>query len=389
MNKISHSLIDYFKRTDFVLWLLTIFAVIYSLLLISSMQRSGNYNFLRTQLIAVILGLGASIIISIADYRFLIRKWYFAALIAVFLAGLVFIFGIQVAGTDDTAWIELPGGITIQPSEFIKICFIITFSKHLSYLNEKDLIHNIFGVISLVFHALIPMAIIHIQGDDGTVLIFGFIFLIMSFTAGVQLRYFAILGGMLIVGVPIIWNFFMNDEHRNRILALFDIDGNSMTNYGWQQYQGKVSIASGEVSGSGLYNGSRVEYGIVPEQENDFIFTVAGEELGFIGCMILLLILFGIVIKVIMNARNSTDVQGKYICCGVFAIIASQTIINLGMVLGFFPVVGITLPLFSSGGTSALSTLICLGLVQSVRNHNMDDMDTASVRRGSQSRIKI
>ena len=389
MNKISHSLIDYFKRTDFVLWLLTIFAVIYSLLLISSMQRSGNYNFLRTQLIAVILGLGASIIISIADYRFLIRKWYFAALIAVFLAGLVFIFGIQVAGTDDTAWIELPGGITIQPSEFIKICFIITFSKHLSYLNEKDLIHNIFGVISLVFHALIPMAIIHIQGDDGTVLIFGFIFLIMSFTAGVQLRYFAILGGMLIVGVPIIWNFFMNDEHRNRILALFDIDGNSMTNYGWQQYQGKVSIASGEVSGSGLYNGSRVEYGIVPEQENDFIFTVAGEELGFIGCMILLLILFGIVMKVIMNARNSTDVQGKYICCGVFAIIASQTIINLGMVLGFFPVVGITLPLFSSGGTSALSTLICLGLVQSVRNHNMDDMDTASVRRGSQSRIKI
>lgn len=389
MNKISHSLIDYFKRTDFVLWFLTIFAVIYSLLLISSMQRSGNYNFLRTQLIAVILGLGASIIISIADYRFLIRKWYFAALIAVFLAGLVFIFGIQVAGTDDTAWIELPGGITIQPSEFIKICFIITFSKHLSYLNEKDLIHNILGVISLVFHALIPMAIIHIQGDDGTVLIFGFIFLIMSFTAGVQLRYFAILGGMFIVGVPIIWNFFMNDEHRNRILALFDIDGNSMTNYGWQQYQGKVSIASGEVSGSGIYNGSRVEYGIVPEQENDFIFTVAGEELGFIGCMILLLILFGIVMKVIMNARNSTDVQGKYICCGVFAIIASQTIINLGMVLGFFPVVGITLPLFSSGGTSALSTLICLGLVQSVRNHNMDDMDTASVRRGSQSRIKI
>lgn len=389
MNKFLHSVTDYLKRTDFLLWLLTIGAVIYSLLLISSMQRSGDYNFLRTQLIAVILGLGVAIIISIADYRFLIRKWYFSALLAVFLAGLVFLFGIQVTGTDDTAWIELPGGITIQPSEFIKICFIITFSKHLSYLYEKDLIHNIFGVLSLAIHALIPMAVIHIQGDDGTVLIFGFIFLIMSYTAGVQLRYFAILGGLLVVGVPIIWSFFMNDEHRNRILALFDIDGNSMTNYGWQQYQGKVSIASGELSGSGLYNGSRVEYGIVPEQENDFIFTVAGEELGFIGCVILMLILFGIIIKVLMNARNSTDSQGRYVCCGVFAIIASQTVINLGMVLGFFPVVGITLPLFSSGGTSALSTLICLGLVQSVKNHNMDDMDTASVRRGSQSRIKI
>ncbi|MEE1318133.1 MAG: FtsW/RodA/SpoVE family cell cycle protein, partial [Ruminococcus sp.] len=184
MNKFLHSVTDYLKRTDFLLWLLTIGAVIYSLLLISSMQRSGDYNFLRTQLIAVILGLGVAIIISIADYRFLIRKWYFSALLAVFLAGLVFMFGIQVTGTDDTAWIELPGGITIQPSEFIKICFIITFTKHLSYLNEKGLIHNIFGVISLVVHAFIPMAVIHIQGDDGTVLIFGFIFLIMSYTAG-------------------------------------------------------------------------------------------------------------------------------------------------------------------------------------------------------------
>ena len=181
----------------------------------------------------------------------------------------------------------------------------------------------------------------------------------------------------------------MNDEHRNRILALFDLDGNSMTNYGWQQYQGKVSIASGELYGSGLYNGSRVEYGIVPEQENDFIFTVAGEELGFLGCVLLLLILFGIIIKIILNSKASNDLQGKFVCSGVFAMIASQTIINLGMVLGFLPVIGITLPLFSSGGSSALSTLICIGLVQSVRYHNIDDMDTASVRRGSLNRIKI
>lgn len=389
MSKLFNSVTDYFKRTDFVLWILTVIAVIYSLLLISSMQRAGNYNFIKSQLIAVIIGLISAVIFSVADYRYLIKKWYIPAIIAVVLVMLVFIFGIQVAGTDDRAWIELPGGFTIQPSEFIKICFIITFSKHLSYLNEKELTHKFIGVVTLAIHALIPMTVIHIQGDDGTVLIFGFIFLIMSFAAGVQLRYFAILGSMLVIGIPIIWHFLMNNEHRNRILALFDIDGNAMTNYGWQQYQGKVSIASGGLSGSGLYNGSRVEYGIVPEQENDFIFTVAGEELGFIGCTILMAILFGIIIKSILNAQYSNDIQGKYICYGVFAIIASQTIINLGMVLGFFPVIGITLPLFSSGGTSALSTLICLGLIQSVRYHNVDDMDTASLRRGSQSRIKI
>ncbi len=380
---------EYLKRTDVVLWLLTLCAVIYSLLLISSMQRAGEYSFLRTQTAAVILGLAASAVISAADYRYLIDKWYLSAIIAAVLALLVFLFGRQVTGTDDTAWIMLPGGFSIQPSELIKICFIITFAKHLSYLKEKELIESLFGVITLVIHAAIPMAVIHLQGDDGTVLIFGFIFLIMSFTAGGQLRSFAILGGLLLISIPLIWSFFMNDEHRNRILALFDIDGNAMTNYGWQQYQGKVSVASGELSGSGLYNGSRVEYGIVPEQENDFIFTVAGEELGFIGCMLLLAVLFGIIIKVLMNAMRSNDFQGRCICCGVFATIASQTIINLGMVLGFFPVVGITLPLFSSGGTSALSMLICLGLVQSVRNHNIDDMDTARLRRGSQSRLKI
>lgn len=181
----------------------------------------------------------------------------------------------------------------------------------------------------------------------------------------------------------------MNNEHRNRILALFDLDGNSTTNYGWQQYQGKVSIASGELNGSGLYNGSRVEYGIVPEQENDFIFTVAGEELGFIGCVLLMLLLLGVIIKVILNAIKSNDIQGKFICCGVFAMITSQAIINIGMVLGFLPVIGITLPLFSSGGSSALSTLICIGLVQSVCYNNIDDMDTATLRRGSQNRIKI
>ncbi len=389
MNRNFQSFFDYFKKTDLMLWLLTIISVIYSFLIISSMQRSGDYNFLKTQIAAVIIGFISAIIISHADYRYLVSKWYLWVIAAATLAILVFLFGIQVSGTDDTAWLSLPGGFTIQPSELIKICFIISLTKHLSYLNEKGYIHNVFGVITLGIHAVIPMAVIHMQGDDGTVLIFGMIFIFMTFTAGVQLRYFAILAGTLVVGIPIIWNFIMNNEHRNRILALFDIDGNAMTNYGWQQYQGKVSIASGKLSGSGLYNGSRVEYGIVPEQENDFIFTVAGEELGFIGCMLLMVLLFSIVLRIILNAKETNDAQGKYICCGVFAMIASQTIINLGMVLGFLPVIGITLPLFSSGGSSALATLIAIGLVQSVRNHNEDDMDTASIRRGSLNRHKI
>lgn len=388
MTRIFHSIADYFKKSDKALWLLTIIAIVYSLMLIASMQRSGEYNFLQTQIIAIATGLVSAIIISAADYKYIIKKWYFAAIISFILAGLVFVFGIQVAGTDDTAWIQI-GSLTIQPSEFIKICFIITFTKHLTYLEEKDMLKSFVGVITLVLHAMIPMIIIHMQGDDGTVLIFALIFLFMSFIAGVQLRYFAILGGILLVSVPLIWNLFMNDDQRNRLLALFDIDGNAMTTYGWQQYQGKVSISSGSLFGKGLFNGSRVEHGIVPEQENDFIFTVAGEELGFIGCIALMIILLLIMIRILINAKQTNDMSGKLLCSGAFAIISSQTIINIGMVLGFFPVIGITLPLFSAGGTSALATLICLGLVQSVRTHNLGDMNTAVVRREIRNRFKI
>lgn len=173
------------------------------------------------------------------------------------------------------------------------------------------MIEKFSGVLFLALHAMIPMAIIHIQGDDGTVLIFALMFLVMTFAAGVQLRYFVIFGGLLVCAIPIIWNVFMNKEHRNRVLALFDLDGNALTNYGWQQYQGKVSIASGEAFGSGLFNGQRVEHSIVPEQENDFIFTVAGEELGFVGCMALLLILFFIILKVILNAKIQVNLKAS------------------------------------------------------------------------------
>lgn len=369
MYSFSKKIKNFFTKTDKLLWILTIGAVVYSILLISSMQRTSDYNYLQSQLIALFLGYVTAIIVSVIDYENLLNAWWFLGIVGLIMLIIVFFVGINVTGTDDTAWVRLPGGLSFQPSELVKLIFIITFSKHLQLLNSTEKLHSLWGVLTLLPHIALPVILIHMQGDDGTALVFLFMFIIMAFSSGVQLRYFLITLLLLCTSVPIIWNYVLNDEHKNRFIAIFDIDGNSMTNYGWQQYQGKVSIASGGLEGYGLYKGPRVASGIVPEQENDFIFTVAGEELGFFGCALLILILLLIIIKILINSTLSRDFSGKCICVGVFSMIASQTVINIGMVLGLLPVIGITLPFFSSGGTSMLSVLIGIGLVQSVYSH--------------------
>lgn len=374
MQNLLKNFKKFFVKTDKILWLLTIAATVYSIILIQSMQRGYSYNYLTSQVLAIIIGYVIAVVLTIIDYERIANTWIFLMILSLGLLLLVFFFGINVTGTDDTAWIELPGGLSFQPSEFVKIFFIITLSKHMQVLQENEKLHTLFGVITLLIHTAIPVLIIHMQGDDGTVLVFLFIFIIMAFVGGVQLRYFLIMLLLVATGIPILWNFILNEEQKNRFLAIFDLDGNAMTNYGWQQYQGKVSIASGGMSGTGLGNGARVLSGIVPEQENDFIFTVAGEELGFVGCLLLLTIILMICIKIIIEAFRARDYLGKMICIGVFSMISVQTIINIGMVLGLLPVIGITLPLFSSGGTSALAVLIGIGLVHSVHYHR-DSVD--------------
>ncbi len=372
LKKIFHAIGDYFVNTDKVLWLIVICCTVYSSLLLSSVERAGG-SFVKTQIMAAAIGIFIAIIISVIDYEYIARYWWALVIISIGLFVSVFLFGITVSGTDDTAWIRLPGGLTFQPSELIKIFFIVTFAKHLEILKSKDKLKTFWGVISLLMHVGIPVLIIHLQGDDGSALIFLFIMLVMTVVAGVQARYFIVLGAALTIALPLLWNFFLNDEHRNRIQALFDLDSNALTNYGYQQYQSKVSIASGELTGYGLGQGYRTGVGFVPEQENDFIFSVAGEELGFIGTILILVLLLTLIAKVFFIGIDARDNLGSFIAFGMFGLLASQTIINIGMVIGLLPVIGITLPFFSAGGTSSMCLYFGIGLVQSVHMHKQNN----------------
>lgn len=366
---------SFFKKTDILYWLLTLTASVYGCVLIASQQRGGEVNFLRTQIFAVVIGYTAAVIIAGIDYKFIAKCWWLIAGVALALTIAVFFIGIQIVGTDDVGWIRLPGGITFQPSELTKMCFIVTFSTHLAALEEHSKLHTFLGVVSLVIHGAIPVVLIHMQGDDGAALVFGCMFLIMSFAAGVQLRYFIAFLLCAAAAIPVVWSRMMNDDQQNRLAVLFSNDDEMLQTYGWQQYQGKVSIASGGMFGKGLFEGPRVEREMVPYQENDFIFTVAGEELGFIGCAAILFLFLMLLYKTMINAGKANDSLGKNICIGFFSLLATQIMINLGMVLGLLPVVGITLPFFSSGGSSAACLYLGVGLVQSVYAHRGDKND--------------
>ena len=360
---------EYFRKTDKLFWFLIVALSLTGCMLIASQQRLDSVDFLKTQVIAVSVGMICAIGISVVNYNSIGKFWYIIGGTAVLLMILVFFVGMRIEGTDDTGWIRLPFGMTFQPSEFVKICFIVTFSRHLAYLAEKDRLHSFVGVLTLLIHGAIPVVLIHFQGDDGAALVFAMMFLIMTFAAGVQIRYFILSCIAAVCAVPLLWTVILNSEQKNRLTVLFSSDDAMFRTYGWQQYQGKVSIASGGIFGKGLFNGPRVARDIVPYQENDFIFTVAGEELGLIGCTVILLLFSAMLFRLLKNAARSGNALGKNICIGFFALTGVQILVNLGMVLGILPVVGITLPFVSSGGSSVMCLYMGAGLVQSVYMH--------------------
>ena len=374
MAKISYKIKDYFSRTDKILWAISISMSIYSLLLLISVSRTSNFGYFKTQFWAIVLGYIGAFVITKSDYRILARHYIIVATVCIVLILCTLVFGTAVTGNsgiDAKAWIKLPGGVSFQPSELAKIGFMITFSKHISVIKERGELKSFLNVALLGAHALVPIALTHLQGDDGAAIIFFFMFLFMAFAAGVQLRYFFAVFGAIILMIPILWNYVFAEYQKQRIINQINPEADPL-NTGFQQIQGKISIGSGKIFGQGLFNGPRVGDNSVPIQESDFIFSVAGEELGFIGCVLIILLLAFMLIRTLKIASMSSDTLGTCICFGFFGLVAAQTIFNLGMCLSVLPVMGVTLPFFSAGGSSSACLYLGVGLIQSVFMQHYD-----------------
>ncbi len=369
MNRVLSSILNYIKTTDKLLFLLTLSTTGYGLLILWGVLDAFDSGLrgLYIQMAGAGLGLICAIILSKFDYKLLGKLWKLHVPLAYALVLVTFIIGYGRAGADDINWIALPGGASLQPSEFLKISFILSFAYHIDQV--KDHLNAPLTLLPLCLHGAVPMLIIHFQGDDGTAVVFLFIFIAMLFSAGLSIRYIAAAAGLALVSLPLMWNFVLNNDQKQRFQAVFT-PGIDPLGIEYQQNSGLISIGSGQLSGIGIFSPHR----FVDEIQNDFIFAFIGESLGLVGCVAALVLIFAIASKVLFISRMSKDTLGFSICIGIFTMISVQTIINVGMCLKLLPVIGITLPFFSKGGSSVLSLYLAIGLALSVYMHNNDSL---------------
>ena len=373
IKRFFEAIADYIRETDKLLLILCLAASSYGAVLVFSATyvSSGSSRFV-VQCAGILLGVGAAILLSLFDYKTFLRFWYIAASIGVGLVALTFLIGYAPTGTDDKAWLQLPFGLSFQPSELLKIAFVITFSKHVSSIPEGE-INKLKNVLMLCIHGAIPVLLIHFQGDDGSAMVLACIFICMLFVSGVKLRYFIIAGTAAVPALAVLWFFIMSPSQKERVLALITPALYKDTAY--QQMRGETAIGSGGLFGYGLFKGPYVQSGKIPLGYNDFIFASCGEELGFLGCIAIIILLLAICIRILRVGTLSRDKAGLILCTGIFAMFASQAIINIGMCLFLLPVIGVTLPFFSAGGTSIACLFLGVGLVLSVyKNRNKRKM---------------
>ena len=325
----------------------------------------GQY-YLKRHIINIMIGLVLAYGTTVIDYRLLRAYTPFLwgagvlGLIIVLIPGL----GSEVNGAK--AWIALPGGFQIQPAELAKIAIIIGMSMILSERSHDSDEPTSKDVMQSLAIAAIPVLLIILQPDMGTILIISAAVVTIIAVSGAPARWvaglllLAVLGGFIAVKAGVI-----SEYQVNRLQTFVDPNADTQ-GAGYQLRQARITVGSGGLIGTGLFNGPQTNGRFVPEQQTDFIFTVAGEELGFLGSGAILILYLILLMRGFSIARRTNDPFGRLVCTGVIAWFAFQLFENIGMTLGLMPMTGVPLPFISYGGSSMFATLIGFGLLQNV-----------------------
>lgn len=367
------------KGTDFFTLFTAIAASVYGLICVYSATysslKTGQVisSDVRTMIVSVLGGLIVAIFISNIDYESISKFWPIIAAGCVGLMIFTLFFGVAPpARPDSKCWIDLKV-FYFQPSELLKVGFIISFSYHLDLVRDK--INKIKTIIPLVIHGAIPVGLVVLTGDAGSALIFLIMFIGMLFFARVNVGYFIAGFCAIFVSFVLAWKTgIISGIQRQRIIALFYPEQYADAMY--QQTNGKIAMGSGGLFGQGFLQGGMTQSGAVPVNESDMVLSVAAEEFGFVGVCAVLLLLSFLILRMINIGMRAKDNAGYLMCEGIAVMLFAQVLVNIGMELSLLPCIGITLPLFSAGGSSSLCIYLALGIELSVYRFSKTPRET-------------
>lgn len=372
MQRIVRILRNFGKKGDLLLLFLCLLATGFGCVVISSATHYlGSSRFLTVQLAATALGVLFYVLLTSMDLEGLAEHRELLFLFNALLLLLLIPFGTD-GGTGNRSWLDIPGfPVNIQPAEICKITFTILLAKVMQVHQSR--ISSFRSVLAMAFQLVFLVGLnMVLSRDAGVSLIFVFIFLVMAFVGGVKLWWF--LGGIgaLCLAAPYAWTHLLQDYQKNRILVIFDptIDPQGLDER-WHFAQSLRSLTGGGLSGQGLFQGSRTQVGALNAQHTDFIFSAIGEELGLLGCAFTLLLLGAVVFRVIYVGLKTPDYLSRLVCLGTGAALIFQVCVNVGMCLGVAPVIGLTLPFISYGGSSTLTLFLAMGVVSSIKMRPM------------------
>ena len=369
MIKISSFVYKLSKLPLTLVVLITLVACFGFILMYSAAQ--GNFSpWAYRQMIYFAVFMPIMIIIGLVDLRFWYKSTYLFYYIALALLLIVHLLGYTAMGA--TRWIDL-GLMKLQPSELMKICIIFALARYFHDLGDKSISLQYLIVPSIML--IVPIALIIKQPDRGTAMILLMLGVIMFFMAGVKKWIFIVGIASFAVAIPLIWQF-LYDYQKNRILTFIDPSRDPLGD-GYNIIQSKIAIGSGGFTGKGFMQGSQSQLQFLPEHQTDFIFTMISEEWGFLGAGLVLLAFSVIIFYCYVIALNAKSKFGSLLAMGVVSMFFLHVFINVAMVMGLLPAVGVPLPLLSYGGTMMTTILIGFGLVISVHVHSRYHINNA------------
>ena len=366
MRHYIEELKDFFKKGDMVLLVLCLVVAGFGVICIASATSAekfgGNFKYIAIQIISIGLGVLMYALVSSIDLDYLSEHRGLMVAFNIFLLLLLIPFGTD-NNTGNRSWLHFPGfPVNVQPAEICKITYIIIMASVMS--SHQNRISHPVSVLHMLMHLGILVVLnLALSSDMGVSLIFVFIFIDMAFAGGVSLWWFALAIGSIAAAFPILWQF-LGQYQRNRILILFDptIDPQGIN----ERYHSKINLQSltgGGLMGQGLFQGNRTQGGNLFAQHTDYIFSSMGEELGFAGCVLIMVLELAIIARCIYVGVRCQDYMRRLVCYGAASALMFQLMINVGMCIGVMPVIGLTLPLISYGGSSVVTIFAMLGLV--------------------------